>query len=89
MEEELAPNNILNCRVSYQRKKCYSRTLNNVIVVTHEMALGREVSDLDVFLDDGRIVVCGKPDEVLVNPTHERLHAFLSRFEEARRRAPA
>ena len=35
-----------------------------------------------------RIVVSGKPDEVLLNPTHERLHAFLSRFDEARRRAP-
>jgi polar amino acid transport system ATP-binding protein len=58
-----------------------------MIVVTHEMAFAREVSDLVVFMDGGRIVVSGSPDEVLANPSHERLRAFLSRFEEARRRA--
>ena len=60
-----------------------------MIVVTHEMAFAREVSDLVVFMDGGRIVVSGKPDEVLVNPSHERLRSFLSRFDEARRRAPS
>jgi len=58
-----------------------------MIVVTHEMAFAREVSDLVVFMDGGRIVVSGQPDEVLINPVHERLRTFLSRFDEARRRA--
>jgi polar amino acid transport system ATP-binding protein len=58
-----------------------------MIVVTHEMAFAREVSDLVVFMDGGRIVVSGEPGDVLANPSHERLRMFLSRFDEARRRA--
>jgi len=52
-----------------------------MIVVTHEMAFAREVSDVVVFMDSGRIIVEGRPDEVLVNPSHERLKTFLSRLD--------
>ena len=52
-----------------------------MIVVTHEMAFAREVSDLVVFMDGGRIIVEGRPDEVLENPSHERLKTFLSRLD--------
>jgi polar amino acid transport system ATP-binding protein len=55
-----------------------------MIVVTHEMAFAREVSDLVVFMDGGRIVVAGRPDEVLQNPSHERLRTFLSRLDSNR-----
>ena len=55
-----------------------------MIVVTHEMAFAREVSDLVVFMDGGRIVVAGRPDEVLQNPSHERLKTFLSRLDSNR-----
>jgi polar amino acid transport system ATP-binding protein len=57
-----------------------------MIVVTHEMAFAREVSDLVVFMDGGRIIVEGKPAEVLENPRHERLKSFLSRLDSNRRR---
>jgi len=57
-----------------------------MIVVTHEMAFAREVSNLVVFMDDGRVVVQGKPDEILENPRHERLKTFLSRLDSGRRR---
>jgi polar amino acid transport system ATP-binding protein len=57
-----------------------------MIVVTHEMAFAREVSDLVVFMDGGRIIVEGRPDEVLENPSHERLKSFLSRLDNNRRR---
>ena len=61
-----------------------------MIVVTHEMAFAREVSDLVVFMDGGRIIVEGRPDDVLQNPSHERLKTFLSRLDSnrARRDAP-
>jgi polar amino acid transport system ATP-binding protein len=59
-----------------------------MIVVTHEMAFAREVSDLVVFMDGGRIIVEGRPDEVLENPSHERLKSFLSRLDSNRKRAP-
>jgi polar amino acid transport system ATP-binding protein len=58
-----------------------------MIVVTHEMAFAREVSDLVVFMDGGRIIVEGRPDEVLENPSHERLKTFLSRLDSSRKRA--
>ena len=51
-----------------------------MIVVTHEMAFAREVSNRVVFMEGGRIQVEGPPDTVLRNPTHERLKAFLSRL---------
>jgi polar amino acid transport system ATP-binding protein len=35
------------------------------------------VADTVVFMDDGVVVETGKPDEVLVNPQHERTQAFL------------
>ena len=51
-----------------------------MIVVTHEMAFAREVSNRVVFMEGGRIQVEGPPDTVLRNPSHERLKAFLSRL---------
>jgi polar amino acid transport system ATP-binding protein len=57
-----------------------------MIVVTHEMAFAREVSDLVVFMDGGRIIVEGEPDAVLENPSHERLKSFLSRLDGSRGR---
>jgi polar amino acid transport system ATP-binding protein len=57
-----------------------------MIVVTHEMAFAREVSDLVVFMDAGRIVAEGRPEEILERPRHERLKSFLSRLEAPRRR---
>jgi ABC-type histidine transport system ATPase subunit len=49
-----------------------------MVVVTHEMAFAREVSRHVIFLHQGRIEEQGDPREVLVNPTSERLRAFLS-----------
>jgi polar amino acid transport system ATP-binding protein len=60
-----------------------------MIVVTHEMAFAREVSDLVVFMDGGRIIVEGRPDEVLESPSHERLKTFLSRLDANRTRSRA
>ena len=57
-----------------------------MLLVTHEMSFAREVSDLVVFMDAGRIVIKDSPANVLENPKHERLKAFLSRLEAMRRR---
>jgi polar amino acid transport system ATP-binding protein len=51
-----------------------------MIVVTHEMAFAREVSDRVVFMDDGLVVEEGRPDEMLVEPREERTRAFLRRI---------
>jgi polar amino acid transport system ATP-binding protein len=50
-----------------------------MVVVTHEMGFAREVADSVVFVDDGVVIECGPPAEVLVNPRHERTRAFLSK----------
>ena len=50
-----------------------------MLVVTHEMAFAREVSDRVAFMDGGRVVQEGDPDSVLRNPESERLRTFLSR----------
>jgi polar amino acid transport system ATP-binding protein len=50
-----------------------------MIVVTHEMGFAREVGDTAVFMDGGVVVESGPPGEVLVNPSHERTKAFLSK----------
>jgi len=57
-----------------------------MLLVTHEMSFAREVSDLVVFMDPGKIVIKDSPANVLENPKHERLKAFLSRLEAMRRR---
>jgi arginine/ornithine transport system ATP-binding protein len=49
-----------------------------MLVVTHEMAFAREVSNQVLFLHQGQIEEQGSPDEVLLKPKSERLQAFLS-----------
>lgn len=52
---------------------------NTMLIVTHEMEFAKEVSDRVVFMDKGVIVEEGPPEEVLVNPKHERTREFLRR----------
>lgn len=51
-----------------------------MVVVTHEIGFAREAADRVVFMDGGRVVEQGTPEDVLVNPQHPRTQAFLSRF---------
>jgi polar amino acid transport system ATP-binding protein len=50
-----------------------------MIVVTHEMGFAREVADTAVFMDGGVVVEAGPPNDVLLNPQHERTKLFLSK----------
>jgi len=52
-----------------------------MMIVTHEMAFARDVSDWVVFMDGGVIVEQGKPEDVITNPRSERTQAFLRRFQ--------
>ena len=49
-----------------------------LVMVTHEIGFAREVADHLVFMDEGRIVEEGPPNDVLDKPTNERTQAFLS-----------
>ncbi len=48
-----------------------------MIVVTHEMGFARDVSDRVVFMDGGRVIEEGPPDQVLGNPQQPRTQKFL------------
>ncbi len=48
-----------------------------MVVVTHEMGFAREVADRVIFMDQGRIVEEGTPDEIFNNPKSDRLKEFL------------
>ena len=51
-----------------------------MVIVTHEMAFARDVSDHVIFMDGGVIVEQGEPNAIINNPTQERTIQFLSRF---------
>ena len=48
-----------------------------MVVVTHEMGFAREVGDRVLFMDEGKIVEQGTPEEVFFNPQNPRLQDFL------------
>jgi putative amino-acid transport system ATP-binding protein len=50
-----------------------------MLIVTHEMQFAREIADRVVFMDGGRIVEVGPPEQVLDAPQDERLRRFLRR----------
>lgn len=51
-----------------------------MLVVTHEMAFARDVSNSVVFMSDGVICEQGDPKEVFANPKQQRTREFLARF---------
>ena len=50
-----------------------------MVVVTHEMGFAREVGSRVIFMDEGRILEEGTPEEIFVHPRHPRLQDFLSK----------
>jgi ABC-type polar amino acid transport system ATPase subunit len=56
-----------------------ARTGMTMLVVTHEMQFAREVGDRVVFMDEGRIVEEGLPEDILDRPQEERTRQFLRR----------
>ena len=50
-----------------------------MVVVTHEMGFAREVGNRVVFMDDGKILEEGTPDQIFNHPQNPRLQDFLSK----------
>ena len=59
-----------------------AREGTTMIVVTHEMAFARDVSNHVGFMADGVICEEGTPDQIFGNPRQDRTKEFLSRFLE-------
>ena len=51
-----------------------------MVVVTHEMGFAREVGDRVVFMDGGRIIEQGTPEEIFDHPKNQRLQDFLGKI---------
>lgn len=51
-----------------------------MLIVTHELQFAREVADKVIFLDAGKILEIGTPQEVIENPKNERTKQFLKRI---------
>ena len=51
-----------------------------MLVVTHEMAFARDVSNRVVYMNDGVICEQGSPAEVFANPQKQETREFLARF---------
>ncbi|EHK2338994.1 amino acid ABC transporter ATP-binding protein [Clostridium perfringens] len=50
-----------------------------MVVVTHEMGFAKEVGDRILFMDEGRIIEEGTPEEIFQNPKNLRTKDFLSK----------
>ena len=49
-----------------------------MVVVSHEMRFARDAADRIVFIDEGKIIEEGTPENIFGNPTHSRSTAFVS-----------
>ncbi len=50
-----------------------------MVVVTHEMGFAREVANRVMFMDEGKFVEEGSPEELFGSPKNERLKSFLGK----------
>jgi polar amino acid transport system ATP-binding protein len=51
------------------------------IIVTHELGFARDVADKVVFMDQGRVMEQGPPNEMLDNPREERTRVFIGQIQ--------
>ena len=52
-----------------------------MVIATHEIDFARAVSDRVIFMDGGKVVEEGRPEEVIDNPKNERTKAFLQKLQ--------
>jgi polar amino acid transport system ATP-binding protein len=57
-----------------------ARTGMTMVIATHEMGFARDVANRVCFLDDGRILEEGTPDQIFSAPHEERTRRFLDRI---------
>lgn len=52
-----------------------------MVIVTHEMNFARRVADRTIFMDGGKILEEGVPDEFFTNPKTQRAQEFLNSIQ--------
>ena len=60
--------------------KDVAKTGMTMVIVTHEMAFARDISDRVIYMDQGEIVEIQHNGQLFISPQKERTKAFLSRF---------
>jgi polar amino acid transport system ATP-binding protein len=50
-----------------------------LVLATHEMSFAREIATKVCFLDGGRVLEQGPPEQLFGDPVEERTRAFLAR----------
>ncbi|WP_417741943.1 amino acid ABC transporter ATP-binding protein [Salipiger sp.] len=53
-----------------------------MLIVTHEMQFAREIADRVLFMEGGRIVEQGRPEQIFGAPRDPRLQRFLKRLSQ-------
>jgi polar amino acid transport system ATP-binding protein len=56
-----------------------------MVLATHEMSFARDIANRVCFLDEGRILEVGTPEEIFTSPKEPRTQQFLERIIKARR----
>jgi polar amino acid transport system ATP-binding protein len=51
-----------------------------MVIATHEMSFARDIAHRVSFLDEGRILEEGPPEQIFSEPTNERTRRFLDRI---------
>ena len=51
-----------------------------MLIVTHEMQFAREVASSVLFIDEGLVIEYGSPEDVMDNPSSDRMKRFLERY---------
>lgn len=49
-----------------------------MVIVTHEIRFAMNIADRLIFVDDGKVLESGTPEEVVKSPTHERSKRFFA-----------
>lgn len=62
-----------------QVMKELAKTGMTMVIVTHEMGFAKEAGNRVIFMDEGKIVEEGKPEEIYGNPKSPRLQDFLKK----------
>jgi polar amino acid transport system ATP-binding protein len=56
-----------------------------MVLATHEMSFARDIANRVCFLDEGKILEQGPPEQIFTAPREERTQRFLQRIIDARR----
>ena len=65
--------------VLYEMKRLADKGMT-MVVVTHEISFAKEVSDMVLFMDSGKVLELSPPEIFFKNAKHERTRKFLNQF---------